>query len=158
MFAIQILACLALTGTPQPGPRSTCVIVGKLLTARGVPVAFANVVIPGTRVGTLTDEEGEFVLKGVSPGQFMIRFRAIGSPPYAEALTLTPGDTLRREFRIPSNRYQELEDSLSALGKWPPRVAPDLLEHIGNASRTRVFRLNPDPPATGSPRAQRAAH
>ena len=126
-------------------------IVGKVLTARGVPVAFANVIILGTRVGAVTDEVGAFVLKGLPPGQIQIRLKAPGSLDYIEALSLTPGDTLRREFRIPPNRYQELQDSLSALGEWPPRVAPDLLEHMRNASMIRVFRLDPDRPVFGAP-------
>src|SRR4029077_16515589 len=94
---------------------------------------------------------GTFVLTGLPPGAFDIVIRGPGILDHTEVIKLTPGDTLRREFYVGPSRYVQLHDSLSALGQWPPRVAPDLLEHMRHASSLRVFRLDPDHPVIGVP-------
>jgi len=149
VFAIRLLVCVALVtgaepGAAPPGPSPTCTIIGRVTAARGAPVALAEIVVLGTRVGAVTDEAGAFVLAGLPPGAFQIRIRGPGILVHMEALRLTPGDTLRREFNVGPNRYDELHDSLSALGEWPPRIAPDVLDNMRHVSKVRVFRLDPD--------------
>jgi len=41
-------------------------------------------------------------------------------------------------------RYEIVRDSLSALGRWPPKLDADLLEHMRAAKDVRVFRLDPN--------------
>ena len=53
-------------------------IVGRVLERGKDPVAFANVIILGTKQGAPTDENGNFVLTGVPVGTYTVRVQAIG--------------------------------------------------------------------------------
>jgi hypothetical protein len=77
---------LALTGAlvfllslPHPTWSQTGSITGTVINApTGDPVETAQVYIPGTRIGTLTDQDGAFTLRGVPPGEHEIRVEIIG--------------------------------------------------------------------------------
>jgi len=47
-------------------------IKGKITNDKGEPLAGASVMVKGTKKGTITGANGDFVLKGVSPGVFLI--------------------------------------------------------------------------------------
>ena len=47
-------------------------------TEKGSPVSFANVVVLGTKQGTMTDETGAFVIAGVPVGTYQVKLQAIG--------------------------------------------------------------------------------
>ncbi len=53
-------------------------IEGVVRTERGVPLAFANVVIHGTAHGTTTNADGRFTLDGLTDGEYMIVASSVG--------------------------------------------------------------------------------
>jgi Ca-activated chloride channel family protein len=54
------------------------VIRGKVTNDKGEPLAYANVVIPGTRMGAMTDTTGTFAIKNVPPGEYTLRISYLG--------------------------------------------------------------------------------
>ena len=56
-------------------------VTGRVINTRGEPLAYANVVVLGTRRGTATDENGDFKIEDVPPGVHQIKVQAIGYEP-----------------------------------------------------------------------------
>lgn len=48
-------------------------VVGRVLNEDGKPIEYANVVLIGTKIGAMSGESGEFILKNVLPGVYEIR-------------------------------------------------------------------------------------
>ncbi len=51
---------------------------GRVVDDQGQPLAGANVVLTGTYLGTVTDEEGEFLLERVPGGEYVLRVSFVG--------------------------------------------------------------------------------
>ncbi len=80
-FLPVIALALGLTapGHAQPAdPNTTGRVNGTVLERGKDPVAFANVVVLGTKQGAMTDENGKFVIAGVPVGTHQIRVQALG--------------------------------------------------------------------------------
>jgi hypothetical protein len=55
---------------------------------KGAPLVGANVTIPSLGISTGTYKTGAFHMKGVAPGTYALRIRAIGFSPRAEMITV----------------------------------------------------------------------
>ncbi|GAL78036.1 ferrichrome-iron receptor [Algibacter lectus] len=53
-------------------------IAGKVLTSDNSPAAFINVLIKSTKIGTMTDENGEYSIKNISYGNYTLKFSLMG--------------------------------------------------------------------------------
>jgi outer membrane receptor protein involved in Fe transport len=59
------------------------------------PLLGANVIIVGTTIGTTTDENGKYVLGGLDPGTYSLRFQLVGYAGYTvQNLIIAAGKTL----------------------------------------------------------------
>lgn len=56
-------------------------------------IAFANILLKKTNVRTTTDKSGHFLLKGVVPGQYLIRVSMTGYEPQEKEILVKIGDT-----------------------------------------------------------------
>lgn len=59
---------------------STGAIAGKLLDKEmnGEPLPFANVIVQGTSVGAMTDDDGLYVIENLEPGTYTVTFSFLG--------------------------------------------------------------------------------
>jgi iron complex outermembrane receptor protein len=64
------------------------------------PISNVTVSIAGTQRGTLTGNNGSFVLAGVPAGQQTVRVARIGYASKQQAVTVTPGATATADFAI----------------------------------------------------------
>ncbi|TDX01573.1 SusC/RagA family TonB-linked outer membrane protein [Dinghuibacter silviterrae] len=80
---------------------------GQVLDETGTPLAFVNVWLKGTRVGTQTTDRGEFFLRGVSAGDTLV-FTYVGRTPLAVAV-LNPESALTITM-IPSGKRTALDE------------------------------------------------
>jgi TonB-linked SusC/RagA family outer membrane protein len=76
----------------------------------GDPVETAQVYIPGTRIGTLTDQNGNFTLIVVPAGEYEVRVEIIGYRTQSEVVSVGAGETQILEFALEPSvlRLQEL--------------------------------------------------
>lgn len=101
--AIVALASSSQAAPPTPAsaptpsatsPRArTGRIVGRASTAKGVPLEFASIGVVGTSNGTITDEQGRYVLAGVPAGEVKVQLQAFGTP-VTRTVQVTPGGTV----------------------------------------------------------------
>jgi TonB-linked SusC/RagA family outer membrane protein len=67
-------------------------IRGRITEAPGtVPVAAAQVIITGTRQGTISDGDGRYVIRGVSAGTVLLRVVRLGYQPVTRTVRVTDG-------------------------------------------------------------------
>jgi len=113
----------------------------------------AKVIALGHRLGAMTDSTGAYVIAGVPAIRIELKVEAIGFEPMVSLVDVVAGQTVRKDFWLTPkwSRYDEVKDSLEALGQWPPRLDPGLLEHMRAATDVRVFRLDPDKAAHDMP-------
>jgi hypothetical protein len=68
---------------------------GTLLEPDGTPVIAAAVMIPGTRRGALSDENGHFRIPNVPPGRWILRYRSLGFTALEDTLDVAAGQSVR---------------------------------------------------------------
>lgn len=78
-----------LEDAPRDGQHGT--LRGRV-TAAGLPVQFANVVVLGTRTGVQSDETGSFFLNEVPTGKVTLRVMALGFSPATRVILVKSGD------------------------------------------------------------------
>jgi len=119
-----------------------------------VPVPYASVSVAGTRNrAAMCDETGAFVLPGLTPGTIALLIQAVGRPGVRDTFDLGAGEEVHREYTLGPSIWapcDKARDSLLALGQWPPRLDPGLLEHMRESHDVRVFRVDPDHPVAGA--------
>lgn len=75
-------------------------LVGRVLEGNGRPVAYANVIVLGTRLGGMTDENGAFVIKGIAPGAYQAKLLATGYDPVLLPVQVQEGATVTADFTV----------------------------------------------------------
>jgi iron complex outermembrane receptor protein len=65
----------------------------------GEPLVGANVVLQKTRMGTVTDQDGEFVIERIKPGDYKLTITYIGYQDYTEKVTIEPS----KVFKLSAN-------------------------------------------------------
>jgi hypothetical protein len=83
---------------PADGPRRpgapANVLGGRVLTATGEPVAWAEIQAMGTTLFTLTDTAGRFYFRDLAPGPYFVRARKVGFEPVVFTATVSTVDSL----------------------------------------------------------------
>ncbi|HEY8485096.1 MAG TPA: SusC/RagA family TonB-linked outer membrane protein, partial [Longimicrobiales bacterium] len=77
-------------------------IVGLVTSDQGQPLSGANVVVVGTQIGTLTGQDGRYVIPGVPAGTHQVQASLIGYGSATVTVTVTPGGTATANFQLTS--------------------------------------------------------
>jgi outer membrane receptor protein involved in Fe transport len=90
-----VLACVAVTAHAQaPAGRVTGTV-----TERGKnPIEFANVIVLGTKLGTMTDANGNFVITNVPVGSAQIQVQPLGYDKQVQSIQVNAGATSTVKF------------------------------------------------------------
>ena len=75
-------------------------ISGRALERGKEPLGYANVVVLGTKQGTATDENGNFVIGGVPVGTYQVKLQAIGFDPVILTVQVNAGQTSTITFNV----------------------------------------------------------
>lgn len=96
---ISLLSAFPLgVGAQEP----TGTVAGTVVEAsNGQPVSGAQVFIPDTDLGTLTNAQGRFVLVNVPEGEHALRAEILGYTPETRTVTVGADETAQVEFRLP---------------------------------------------------------
>ncbi|RAJ93065.1 iron complex outermembrane receptor protein [Larkinella arboricola] len=99
-FILCLLACAPLLAQ-TPGS-----IKGLVTTRDGNPAAFVNVSLKETRKGTVTSEEGTYLLKGIHPGSYTLQVTFVGLQTQEKSVTVNAGQTTTIDFALAESAYQ----------------------------------------------------
>jgi iron complex outermembrane receptor protein len=84
-------------------------IRGKVTTSDGQPAVGVNVTLKNTRKSTFTDEEGNFIINGLEPGDYQLEISLVGYETKQENITIENGKTARVQIRLELS-YEELTE------------------------------------------------
>lgn len=84
-------------------------IRGKVTTSDGQPAVGVNVTVKNTRKSTFTDEEGNFLINGLEPGDYQLEISLVGYETKQENVTVENGKTARVQIRLELS-YEELTE------------------------------------------------
>lgn len=97
LIALSLLAPLSLVAQ-EPGR-----VVGRVTSVEsGAPLGEVQVFIPGASIGTLSRQDGNFVILQAPPGMHELRAERIGYATGSQQITVTAGETLEVNFRLSS--------------------------------------------------------
>ncbi len=75
VIGVSYLSCGGYSGKTEPPPGR---IVGTVLNAEsGEPLVGGTVILVDTKLGAMTDRDGRYVIRGVLPGRYSLKIRAI---------------------------------------------------------------------------------
>ena len=87
--------------TPAPAAGVATGRITGTVTAKGEgPVGFANVIVLGTRQGTMTDEKGQFVIVGVPVGTAQVQVQTVGYDKQVQSVQVNAGATSTVNFTL----------------------------------------------------------
>jgi TonB-linked SusC/RagA family outer membrane protein len=95
------LLCAAASLNPLGAQQPTGTITGQVVdSATRQPLAGVNVVVEGTRLGTISRDDGTFTIGGVPAGTHTIRARRIGYGSVPVVVNVTEGSTVSLAFAL----------------------------------------------------------
>jgi TonB-linked SusC/RagA family outer membrane protein len=96
---LAIALTLTLSTAPALAAQSTASVTGRVVDSTSAqPVAGARVGVVGTSIGSLTDRDGRYLLRGVPAGTVTLRAQRIGFAPHDQTVTVTEGATATVDF------------------------------------------------------------
>src|SRR6202171_3592984 len=93
--------CAAASLNPRGAHQPTGNITGQVIdSATRQPIAGVNVVVEGTRLGTITRDDGTFTIVGVPAGTHPVRARRIGYGSVPLVVSVSDGATVSVAFAL----------------------------------------------------------
>ncbi|NIP80526.1 MAG: TonB-dependent receptor plug domain-containing protein, partial [Gemmatimonadetes bacterium] len=102
LAATAVIWMLTALAAPQPlSAQEQGSIRGAVTDAQtGQPIAGAQVSIRGTGIGTITNNDGRYILTSVPAGRVELRVEYIGYSPQSRTLTVPPGGSATEDFQM----------------------------------------------------------
>ena len=111
LTVIAILASLVCT-TVAPAQVSKGTIAGRTVDSAGGLLQGARVELQPVGASRVSDNNGEFTLNDLPPGEYILTVTFVGLMPFEKNLTVTAGQTTRVEAAL---QIASQSDSISAL-------------------------------------------
>ncbi|GAB3195885.1 outer membrane receptor for ferrienterochelin and colicins [Pontibacter aydingkolensis] len=93
------LKILLFTFIPFLASAQQASVEGTITSQKG-EITYASVMLKGTKWGAAADEKGNFILKGVDPGSYLLVISAIGYKPQEQSINLEPGATQKLSIKL----------------------------------------------------------
>ncbi len=147
--AVSMLLGILLVGIPGVlSAQATGTVAGRVVDAASQrPLSEAQVYIPGTGIGALSNAQGAFVLRNVPPGEALVRVQLIGYATQEELVNIQAGETTTLQFALGQDAIALEELVVTGLGKETARrklsTSLDVLssEEISQVPVTSVDKL-----------------
>ncbi|NNE45062.1 MAG: TonB-dependent receptor [Rhodothermales bacterium] len=149
-FLPFLLAASALWANPHAAAaQETASLSGFIRdAATGETLLLANLVVPGTSIGTATNTSGYYTLTGLTPGDYTLRFSYIGYRDSTLDVALAPGDRRRLDIDLYPEEFivgevvvtarRQTDEEVRSLGV--AQMKTDLVRAIPAILEADVFR------------------
>lgn len=97
--ALRILSLLCIFLVTQE-VSGQALLRGKVIDDQNLSLPGASILIKGTNKGTVTNQDGDFALVGLSEGNYVINVRYLGYTDQEREITLQNGQTLDLRFQL----------------------------------------------------------
>jgi outer membrane receptor for ferrienterochelin and colicins len=148
LFIILFTVHHLITAAENP-PKITGEVINQS-TEKHVP--YLTVLIKGTTIGTSTDNSGNFVISGISPGDYVVRVQGVGYKPVEKQIHLDPGETEDLKFYIQKDVFEIEGAVVSANRNKKDRsktpvivnsITPKLFERMESPSLVETLNFTP---------------
>ena len=132
---------------PVSAQSATGTIQGKVVDAAGnSAITGAQVFVPGTLIGTLTDAAGAYTLENVPAGGQVVAVRLIGYRETRRSVTVVANQTVVLDFSLEQTALRIQDLVVTGDVEPPPQVKlPFTVERLSaSASAMRVAQAHPD--------------
>ncbi|MEO6174610.1 MAG: TonB-dependent receptor [Flavobacterium circumlabens] len=103
-FTILLLSfCFILLAGTKVWSQEKATIKGQITLKNNESPENISVVLKGTKSGTTTDEEGNYTLKNIRPGTYILKVSSVGYITQEKSIVLNEGDNLTQNFTISTN-------------------------------------------------------
>jgi TonB-dependent SusC/RagA subfamily outer membrane receptor len=137
---------LSLNGSPVARVerlQETGVITGRVTEAgSGRPLSGVQVAVDGTRLGTLTNEEGRYLLQGVPAGEHGVRVILLGFREQSSSVTVQVGATVVLNFMLPQSAIALDELVVTVTGEQRRREIGNSVGIVDAAAVTQVATIS----------------
>ncbi|MBS7254982.1 TonB-dependent receptor [Flavobacterium branchiicola] len=117
-FTISFLAlCFVLLAGTSALAQQKATIKGQISLTNNHAADNVSIVLKGTKIGTNTDNDGNYEIKNVKPGNYILRISAVGFTSKEKSITLNGGDEIVENFTISSNSEQLDEIVINGVAK-----------------------------------------
>ena len=94
-FIAGSVAIVSSVATAQQG-----IVSGRIIEAGGAPIPEAQVYVVGTNLGTLTNQDGRYIIRGVRAGEQQVRAIRIGFSETKRAVTIVASQTTTLDLAL----------------------------------------------------------
>lgn len=96
-------------------------ISGKIISNQKEPVPFVNVLVEGTSLGTLSNEDGKFELEGLKAGSYLLKFSSLGFQSISKSVQVEANQSLELEI-ILSKQLLDLQETVISASRTPETI------------------------------------
>ncbi|SHN40495.1 TonB-dependent receptor [Chitinophaga sp. CF418] len=90
------------------------IISGTITTSDGKPASNVTIRIERTKWGGISDEKGEFIIKNVRPGNWLLKVSAVAAVGQEKSVSVAAGETVHVDFTLNENAAQLQEIIVSS--------------------------------------------
>ncbi|WP_298738731.1 TonB-dependent siderophore receptor [uncultured Chitinophaga sp.] len=105
LILLVLLICTLGTASAQQANDNTGTIKGTITTAEGSPAAAVTVKVKNTRWGAVSDEQGQYTITNVKPGDWLLAVSNL-SALETKRITVSAGKTTRADFVLTETAAQ----------------------------------------------------
>jgi iron complex outermembrane receptor protein len=109
-FTISFLSfCFFILASTTTWAQEKATIKGQISFTNNEVADNVSVVLKGTKIGTTTDTQGNYEIKNVTPGNYIIKVSAVGHPSKEKSIVVNAGDVVTENFVL-INDSEQLEE------------------------------------------------
>lgn len=136
--ALAMVGFMALLSAPSLSAQDVGNVTGQVLdVTTGEPLVGAQVVVVGTNIGGLTNENGRYLITRVPVGERQIRAIMLGFGQAVTTVTVASGETVAADFRLTTTAI-ELEAIVVSAATGREQRARELGTNVANIEVTEV--------------------
>lgn len=125
-------------------------IKGKITTTNGEPLISANIMILENNYGTTTNEKGEYIIKNLKPGTYILNVTYIGYESVTKKVDVYSGKTTEANFELKLTSFNIGGIEVLGTGEFIPiepetktEISSGEIEHMQASSLGDVIQLMP---------------
>ncbi|WP_041348540.1 TonB-dependent receptor [Niastella koreensis] len=103
------LAAPTVNRTETPEDKETGIVKGTIQTTDNQPAVYVTVTLKDANRSTFTDESGNYALKNIKPGQYILKVTMTGMQTKEETIIIKANETTVTNFTLAEN-HKELEE------------------------------------------------
>jgi TonB-linked SusC/RagA family outer membrane protein len=132
-------AAFALAAGAQAGTAQQPGVTGRVTDAStGRPIASAQVIVVGSNLGTQTNAEGVYNIRGVTPGTVTVRVLSIGYATVTQTATVAAGQMATVNFELQTSALALPPVVVTATGEQRRVEVGNAIAHVNAAAITKT--------------------